>query len=50
MIDFILANKDQLLGIVLVAAALGGLIVKLTPTKIDDGWYKKIASFLGINP
>ena len=48
MIDFIVANKDQLVSIVLAAMALGGLIVKITPTKVDDAWFKKIKSFLGM--
>jgi len=48
MIEFILANKEHLMSIVLASAALGGLIVKLTPTKVDDAWFKKIKSFLGL--
>lgn len=48
MIEFIMANKDQLMSIVLAAMALGGLIVKITPTKTDDAWFKKIKSFFGL--
>lgn len=48
MIDFIMANKDQLMPIVLAAIVLGGLIVKITPTKTDDAWFKKVTTFLGV--
>jgi len=47
MIEFIMANKDQLVSIIIASMALGGLIVKLTPTKADDAWFKKISTFFG---
>lgn len=31
----------QILAIILAAGTLGGLIVKITPTKKDDAWWQK---------
>lgn len=48
MIEFITVNKVQLMSIVAAAMAIGGIIVKLTPTKTDDKWFQKIKSLLGL--
>lgn len=44
MIEFITENQAVLIAI---AMLVGGLIVKLTPTKVDDAWFQKIKALLG---
>jgi predicted phage tail protein len=47
MFEWITANHTNLLAAVGAAMALGGILVKLTPTKKDDEWYQKIKGALG---
>lgn len=47
MIQFIMDNQEAVMAIVAAAGVLGGLIVKLTPTKTDDKWYQKIKGMFG---
>jgi len=47
-ITFIMAHQAEALGIFGAAMALGGAVVKLTPTKKDDAWFKAIKRALGI--
>ena len=42
-----MANQGQFVAIFAAIAALGGAIVKLTPTKKDDEWYEAIMRALG---
>jgi len=48
MVEFIMVNKLQLMSIIASAMAIGGIIVKLTPTKVDDKWFQKIKTLLGL--
>ncbi len=47
-IAFILAHQTEVLGIFAAAMALGGAVVKITPTKVDDAWFKAIKRVFGI--
>lgn len=44
--DWIVEHWEQLAAIASAAMVLGGLIVKLTPTKTDDKWFRKLKGLL----
>ena len=44
MIEFLTEHSAEFVTIGGLLMALGGVIVKLTPTKKDDDWYQKIKS------
>ncbi len=46
-LEFILANQAQFAVIFAAMAALGGAVVKITPTKKDDEWYEAIMRAAG---
>ncbi len=46
-LEFILANQAQFVVIFAAMAALGGAVVKITPTKKDDEWYEAIMRAAG---
>ncbi len=47
-IAFIMAHQTEVLSIFAAAMALGGAVVKITPTKVDDAWFKAIKRAFGI--
>lgn len=42
VVRWILENKDNIAEAVLAILAVGAVIVRLTPTKSDDGIFKKV--------
>ena len=42
--EWVQANQAVLIGLCMI---LGGLIVKATPTKVDDAWFKKLKGLFG---
>ena len=45
--EWIGENQAALMGIVAAAATIGGIIVKLTPTKTDDKWFGVVMGWFG---
>ncbi len=45
--EWIADNQTQLMLLVPLLLSVGGIIVKLTPTQVDDAWYQKIKAALG---
>lgn len=45
--EWISQNQAQVAAIAAAAGVLGGLIVKLTPTKTDDKWFAALMSLFG---
>ena len=46
-LEYILANQGQFAVIGASVLALGGAIVKLTPTKKDDVWWEWLMTMIG---
>ncbi len=46
-LEYIMANQAQFAVIGASVLALGGAVVKLTPTKKDDAWYEAIMRAVG---
>ena len=42
VVDFIMENQASFVAIFGGLMVIGGVIVKLTPTKVDDAWMEKI--------
>ena len=47
IIEYFAENQEQLLALGAALMVLGGIIVKMTPTKVDDAWFKKIKGWFG---
>lgn len=47
MLDYITVHWQEFSAMGAALMVLGGVIVKLTPTKTDDKWWQAITSFLG---
>ena len=47
MMEWISENQSQVMAIVAAAGVLGGLVVKLTPTKTDDKWWAALMGMFG---
>jgi hypothetical protein len=43
-------TETEIMAIAAGSMVLGGLIVKLTPTKVDDEWWTKLMRLLGRKP
>lgn len=47
IVEFLKIHWADMLNVVAYAIAIASIIVKLTPTKVDDGILDKIIKFLG---